>query len=114
MCVGPRQLTTWSFLVSSAHGAGLMVLPFVMQPPAPLSAASHEHAHHIASAGASIAAADAMAVAIHTTAYFIVMALAAWVVYRKLGLSLLRTAWFNLDWAWAAALVATGIGVLLN
>jgi hypothetical protein len=114
MQVGFRDLTVWSFLMASAHDAGLMVLPFVMQPPAPLSAASHEHAHHIASAGASIAAADAMAVAIHTTAYFIVMALAAWVVYRKLGLSLLRTAWFNLDWAWAAALVATGVGVLLN
>ena len=39
------------------------------------------------------------------------MTLAAWVVYRKLGLGLLRTAWFNLDWAWAAALVATGVVV---
>ena len=113
MQVGFRDLTVWSFLMASAHGAGLMVLPFVMQPPAPLSAASHEHAHHIASAGTSIAV-DAMAVAIHTTAYFIVMTLAAWVVYRKLGLSLLRTAWFNLDWAWAAALVATGVVVLMN
>jgi len=42
------------------------------------------------------------------------MTLAAWVVYRKLGLSLLRTAWFNLDWVWAAALVVTGIAVLLH
>jgi hypothetical protein len=33
-------------------------------------------------------------------------------VYRKLGLSLLRKAWFNLDWAWAAALVVTGCVVL--
>src|SRR5688572_24554780 len=114
MQVGFRDLTVWSFLMASAHGAGLMVLPFVMQPLAPLSAASHEHAHHIASAGTNIAAVDAMAVAVHTTAYFIVMTLAAWVVYRKLGLSLLRTAWFNLDWAWAAALVATGVVVLMN
>ena len=113
MQVGFRDLTVWSFLMASAHGAGLMVLPFVMQPPA-LSAASHEHAHHIAPTSTSVAAVDAMAVAVHTTAYFIVMTLAAWVVYRRLGLSLLRTAWFNLDWAWAAALVATGIVVLLN
>ncbi len=119
MQVGFRDLTVWSFLMASAHGAGLMVLPFVMQPPAPISAAphlvaGHTHAHHIASATASVAAVDAIAVAVHTTAYFIVMALAAWVVYRKLGLGLLRTAWFNLDWAWAAALVATGVVVLLH
>ena len=119
MQVGFRDLTIWSFLMASAHGAGLMVLPFVMQPPAPLSAAapsaaSHAHAHHIASASASVAAVDAMAVAVHTAAYLIVMTLCAWVVYRKLGLSLLRTAWFNLDWAWAAALVATGVVVLLK
>ena len=42
-----------------------------------------------------------------------VMALAAWIVYRKLGLALLRTAWFNLDWLWAAALVVAGFVVLL-
>jgi hypothetical protein len=114
MQVGFRDLTIWSFLMASAHGAGLMVLPFVMQRPAPLSAASHAHAHHIASASASIAAVDAMAVTVHTTAYLIVMTLCAWVVYRKLGLSLLRTVWFNVDWAWAAALVATGVVVLLK
>ena len=42
------------------------------------------------------------------------MTLAAWIVYRKLGLSLLRTAWFNMDWVWAAALVVTGLVVLTN
>jgi hypothetical protein len=114
MQVGFRDLTIWSFLMASAHGAGLMVLPFVMQPPTPLSAATHDHSHHIASATTSAAAGDAMAVAVHTAAYFLVMTLAAWVVYHKLGLGLLRTAWFNMDWAWAAALVATGIVVLLK
>jgi len=114
MQVGFRDLAVWSFLMASAHGAGLMVLPFVMQPPAPLSAASHEHAHHIASASANAAAVGAMALGIHTTAYLVVMTLAAWMVYRKLGLSLLRTAWFNLDLVWAAALVVTGVVVLLH
>ena len=42
------------------------------------------------------------------------LALAAWVVYRKLGLSLLRKAWFNMDWLWAVALVVTGVVVLLK
>jgi hypothetical protein len=57
---------------------------------------------------------SAMAVGIHTLSYFVVMALAAWVVYRKLGLSLLRKAWINVDWVWAGALVLTGLIVLLT
>ncbi len=47
-------------------------------------------------------------------AYLIVMTLFAWTVYRKLGLRLLRTAWFNVDWLWAGALVVTGVAVLLT
>ena len=112
MQVGFRDLTAWSFLMASAHGAGLMVLPFVMQPPALLSAASHEHAHHVATANAT--GVTAMAFAVHTISYLVVMTLAAWVVYRKLGLGLLRRAWFNVDRAWAAALVATGFVVFWN
>ena len=109
MQVGFRDLTVWSFLMASAHGAGVMVLPFVMSPPATLLAAGHEHAGHVASASGNAAA---LAVALHTLAYFAVMALAAWVVYRKLGLGLLRKAWFNVDWLWAGALVVTGVVVL--
>jgi hypothetical protein len=114
MQVGFRDLTVWSFLMASAHGAGLMLLPFVMQPPAALAAASHEHVHHIASASTNVAAVDATAVAVHTLTYLIVMTVAAWLVYRKLGLGLLRTAWFNMDRAWAAALVLTGIVVMMK
>jgi hypothetical protein len=113
MQVGFRDLTVWSFFMASAHGAGFMVLPFVMPAPAAVSAAGHEHAAHMASMH-TVAAADAVAVAIHTLAYLVVMALAAWVVYRKLGLTLLRTAWLNMDWLWAGALFVTGVVVLLN
>jgi hypothetical protein len=109
MQVGFRDLTVWSFLMASAHGAGLMVLPFVMPTAAIVAAADHNHAHHVGAA-----AANAAAVALHTTAYFTVMVLAAWIVYRKLGLSLLRKAWFNMDWLWAGALVLTGMVVLLK
>jgi hypothetical protein len=112
MQVGFRDLTVWSFLMASAHGAGFMVVPFVMSA-APTLAAGHEHAHHIGAAGAN-AAAGVGAVAVHTLAYFAVMTMAAWVVYRKLGLSLLRKAWLNLDWVWAGALVLTGLIVLLT
>jgi hypothetical protein len=34
-------------------------------------------------------------------------------LFRKLGLALLRPAWFNLDWLWAGALVVTGVVVLI-
>ena len=57
--------------------------------------------------GAGAAWVSLWAVGVHTLAYLIVMTLAAWVVYRKLGLAFLRTAWFNLDWLWAGALVIT-------
>ena len=43
---------------------------------------------------------------VHTSAYLAVTGLIAWVVYRKLGLALIRTAWLNFDVVWAAALVA--------
>jgi hypothetical protein len=114
MQVGFRDLTAWSFLMASAHGAGFMVLTFVMPIPSTLQAASHQHAWHMASASANVAVADAMAVAVHTLAYLTVMSLTAWGVYRKLGLGLLRKAWFNLDWLWAGALVVTGAFVLLT
>jgi hypothetical protein len=68
----------------------------------------------MATTPAMVAAGDAVAVAIHTFTYLVVMALVAWVVYRRLGLGLLRTAWLNLDWLWAGALVVTGIVVLFE
>jgi hypothetical protein len=114
MQVGFRDLAVWSFLMASAHGAGLMVAPFVMSAPSTLAAAGHTHARHIAAAGAEGATAGAMAVAVHTLSYLVVMTVAAWIVYRKFGLGLLRKAWFNLDWVWAGALVLTGLVVLLK
>ena len=114
MQVGFRDLTAWSFLMASAHGAGFMVVPFVMPASMSASAATHEHSAHMAAAHANLATAAAAAAGIHTLAYFVVMAVAAWIVYRKLGLRLLRQAWINVDWAWAGALVITGVVVLLK
>ena len=112
--VGFRDLTIWSFLMASAHGAGFMVLPFVMPDAGALSAASHHHHAVVAPAHVAMATADAMAVGIHTLTYLAVMALAAWIVYRRVGLSILRTAWINMDWVWAGALVVTGVVVLVK
>jgi hypothetical protein len=113
MRVGFRDLTIWSFLMASAHGAGFMLLPFLMRmSPAEASAAGVDHTHHTAAAldGSSLAT----ALGLHSLAYLVVTAIAAWSVYRWLGLALLRTAWFNLDWLWVGALVLAGILVLVS
>jgi len=94
MQVGFRDLTFWSFLMASAHGAGLMVLPIVM----PME---HQHMHMAGGTGVA-------ATLVHTVGYLSVTAIVALLVYRKFGLALLRKAWFNLDLVWAAALIVTG------
>lgn len=112
MQVGFRDLVFWSFLMASAHGAGLMVLPFVIPMPDAVLASGHVHAGHTTAAATSPAA-GATALAIHTCAYLAVTALAAQLVYRRLGLALLRRAWVNMDWIWAGALLVTGAVVLV-
>jgi hypothetical protein len=69
-------------------------------------------AHHHTPAGGS-AIAGLLATAVHTAGYLAVSGLVAWVVYRKLGLALLRKAWFNVDLGWAAALVISGLVTLM-
>src|SRR5262245_59655922 len=76
MQIGFRDLTVWSCLMASAHGAGLMLLPLVMPPATPV-ASGHDHSHAAFTSG-NVAV---LAVALHTLAYFTAMALAAWVVY---------------------------------
>jgi hypothetical protein len=109
MQVGFRDLTVWSFLMASAHGAGLMLLPFVMAMSDHVLAAGGRHAHHPAVTSAHLPWVGALALSLHTFTYLLVLAFAAWIVYRKFGLALLRTAWVNLDLIWAGALVATGL-----
>ena len=109
MQVGFRDLTVWSFLMASAHGAGLMLLP-VLLGSSTVEAAVAGH-HHIAATVRPLAA--ILATLVHTTAYLAVTGLLAWVIYRKLGLSLLRKTWFNFNLVWGAALVATGLFTLL-
>jgi hypothetical protein len=118
MQVGFRDLMIWSFLMASAHGAGLMVVPFATGTEA-VSALAVTHTHHATAALAVTPVAggmrtDAMAVALHSLSYLVVSTLIAWIVYRKLGVGFLRVAWFNLDWAWAGALVITGVLVILS
>jgi hypothetical protein len=111
MQVGFRDLTVWSFLMASAHGAGLMLLP-VLLGSRTVEAADHMAGHHHTSAAASPLAA-LLATAVHTIAYLAVTGLIAWVVYSKFGLAVLRKAWLNLNLVWAAALVVRSVVTLL-
>jgi len=111
MQVGFRDLTFWSFLMATAHGAGLMVVP-VLLGSSTVQAADQMPGHHHASASTSPLAA-VLATGIHTTAYLAVTGLIAWVVYSKFGLTVLRKAWVNLNLVWAAALVVTGLITLV-
>ena len=116
MRVGARDLGIWSFLMASAHGAGLMTLPFVLGSAAEVSAA-HSHAAHMpapfaaGATGATFMATNGgfLAVLAHTAGYLVVAGVLAVIVYEKLGLRLLRTAWVNLDLVWAAALIVTAL-----
>jgi len=111
MQVGFRDLTLWSFLMASAHGAGLMLLP-VLLGSSTVQAADRMAGLHPASAMASPLAA-LLATAMHTGAYLAVVGAIAWVVYRKFGLAILRKAWLNLDLMWGVALIVTGLVTLL-
>jgi len=98
MRVGFRDLVLWSFLMATAHGAGLMLAPVFLGLPGP---ASHLHA----SGGLAILAA-------HTGAMLLVTGALALAIYETVGLALLRRAWINLDLIWAAALIAAGAVLL--
>ncbi|HEU4414561.1 MAG TPA: hypothetical protein VFT65_07230 [Candidatus Angelobacter sp.] len=111
MRVGSRDLAFWSFLMASAHGAGLMLLPFVMAFPQPAMAAGHAHHMMLATmdAGAGVAPQWWLPVALHTFSYLLVTAALALIVYYKAGVAILRRAWFNLELLWVGSLVAMGV-----
>jgi hypothetical protein len=110
MRVGVGGLTFWSFLMASAHGAGLMVVPIFMGM-AMANQASHScHGAMVVRAGVGPAL---LATALHAVGYLAVTALAAVLVFEKFGVGLLRRTWFNLDLIWAGALVATAALTLL-
>jgi uncharacterized membrane protein len=109
MRVGFRDLTAWSFLMASAHGAGLMLIPVLLG----LSSTGQAHAGHSAMTGSATVLADLAAVGLHTLTLFVVMGAIAIVVYEKLGVMILKRTWFNLDLLWAGTLVAAGVITLV-
>ena len=115
MRVGFGDLTLWSFVMASAHGAGLMLVPFFL-PSAAGEESHHHEAHQMhAWAFANFSAPSLLiaAVVIHTLGYLVITALVAIVVYENLGVAILRHAWFNIDLLWMLALMITGVFILV-
>ena len=119
MRVGPRELVLWSFLMASAHGAGLMLAPVLVAlrgegVPSAMAHAGHAgHMDHgVSAAGDALVPAQA-AVGVHSAAMLTVAGLVAVVVYQKVGVDVLRRAWVNLDLIWVGALAVTG-GIALG
>jgi hypothetical protein len=114
MRVNWRELTGWSFLMATAHGAGLMIAPALIG----LISMQESHAAHGGHASMGVDASAGLgvglAVGTHTLGMFFTMALVAWVVYRKLGLMVLKKGWVNFDLIWAAALILVGIITLVS
>jgi hypothetical protein len=102
---GQVGLVLWSFLMATAHGAGLMLMPALLQLCLSSSPASE------ITAGGSLGMTLA-AVGVHTGAMLATTGLIAVVVYEWVGLAILRTAWLNVDLIWTAALATTGILLL--
>ena len=116
MRVGGRELFLWSFLMASAHGAGLMVVPVLLAQP------MIEMAHTMVATMPGSLPPLAMslivlAVLVHTAALLIVagvLAVLFFESYEKVGLKLLRHTWLNFDLIWAFALLIAALAILLS
>jgi hypothetical protein len=103
---GLAGLFAWSFVMATAHGAGMMLIPVLM----PMTEGG-PHAHHMP-ATSSFAIAT-LAVIVHSLAMLAVTGVVALVVYEWIGLDFLRRGWINLDLMWTAALIGIGVWLLL-
>jgi hypothetical protein len=119
MRVGFGDLTLWSFIMASAHGAGLMLIPLFLKsadPPLGTSASPMDSPMHSMSGFGfgSISSPSLLtgSIAVHTFGYLLATGLVAMLVYEKLGVGLLRHAWFNIDLFWMLALMIAGLFVL--
>jgi hypothetical protein len=114
MRVSSRQLVLWSFLMASAHGAGLLLVPVLAGVRGEGVSRASAHAAHLGHVGHQpMAANDALlptlaAVGLHSLTMLAVAGVIAVVVYQKLGVEVLRRAWINLDLIWVGTLIVVG------
>ncbi|SRR5579875_713298 len=109
MRVSSWDLVVWSFLMASAHGAGLMLFPVLINLPVCTTVASSS----IGPSAEAIAQTALWVVLLHTGAMLAVMIPVAIAVYDWIGLGILRKAWINVDKLWAATLMGAGVLVLV-
>jgi hypothetical protein len=110
MRLRPRELVSWSFLMSTAHGAGLMLVPVLLWPSTDgFHAVQPTTTLAVAGADGHVGLAALGAVIVHTAGMLVVMAGVALLVYDHVGVGVLRRGWVNLDRVWAGALVAAGL-----
>jgi hypothetical protein len=113
MQVGFLDLALWSFLMATAHGAGLMVMPVLLELPAG-AASAHAGSHDaVVSALTGSLWTGLLAVTVHTVAMLVAAGAIACVIYAWVGLAVLRRAWINLDVVWSVVLIGTGLIFLL-
>jgi len=107
LSTGLFGLFVWSFVMATAHGAGMMLIP-VLMPLAQMG----EHAHHMPVTNSLLVA--SLAVLVHSLAMLLTTGAVALVVYQWAGLDFLRRGWINLDLLWTAALIGIGLWLLLS
>jgi hypothetical protein len=111
--VNQRELGWWSFLMSTAHGAGLMVAPVLIGAGATAEASANDSVEHVQGV-LDAPLMGGVALLLHVASMMLVMAVVAVVVYEKLGVAILRQAWLNTDWLWAGAFVMAGFVTLFT
>jgi hypothetical protein len=104
MRIGVAGLVMWSFLMSSAHGAGLMLAPVLLGLPV-------YSAYHSLS---ELSLQAVAAASLHVAAMLLVMGIVSVAVYEKVGVGILRRGWFNLDLGWSLVLIASGVVTLFT
>jgi len=110
MRVNSAELAVWSFLMATAHGAGLMLFPILVDlQAASMPSLSHGSMTMAMPAHPPLSVEQTAAIVlVHTSAMLLVMGTVAFAVYEWIGLKILRSAWINLDAIWAGALIAAG------
>ena len=105
MQTGLAGLALWSFLMASAHGAGLMLIPVLL----PICTAAAP-AQQLTAGAIPVALA---ALGLHSIAMLATIAAISLIVYKWMGVAFLRRGWVNLDWVWVGALFLCGLFVLV-
>lgn len=112
--IRPTRVAWWSFLMATTHGAGLMLVPFMLglcKTPAETDIAGHAlMMNFLARSNTRVAL---LVATVHTLAMLIAGMGMAWATYRYLGLRFLRRAWLNLDQVWATSLIVAGVAGII-